>query len=243
MMKLLKRSIYLFMIAAVVCLCLTACETKEQNSDIKEEEPRTSTAVEEKKEEQVVEVKKEETISKTQTTDTGFSGFFTSSDKNIKYIFLPNGEMAYIYDKSALYKVMPGTYYIDDNTIYFSTSDFINWFEGYYYGSFLTIVDDNTLEYGSEEYGNLQQYTRDTSEIKGTYPGSNGSISFDNGEFTIEYDDVIPQKGNYEVNGNTITLNYTSLKKDSDTLLILDGNTLLLSQYFDGREVRQLYKK
>lgn len=175
--------------------------------------------------------------------NTDFYGVYISSDKIHKLVFLPNGEMCSINNDASEYKVMPGTYYIEDDTLYYSTSQMLEWFEGRHYAFPFEIVDRNTLTY------NQTNYTRTIEEsLNGKYNSMDGSITFtDNGTFEINSTDGDFLKGNYVINNDLLELNYESEETTSESLeityLILDKDTIVAQWEIDGKLYYEAYIK
>ena len=191
----------------------------------------------------IISNEKDET-KETKKSDSGFFGRFQSEDGVYKFVFLPNGEMCYINENSATgYKVMPGTYYIEDNTIYYSTNRMMSWFGAGSQISIFRIVDNNTLEYGEEEYGSLRRYTRKQEKISGKYYSDDASITFEGDSFKAEYDFGIPESGTFTINDRMLELKYTSSDKENAKCLILDSDTIVLVTENNGETNYVAYMK
>lgn len=177
------------------------------------------------------------------TVNTNFYGIYTSTDKVYKFVFLPNGEMCYINNNKSDYKVMPGTYYIKDNTLYYSTSRMIEWFEGSIQTSYFEIVDRNTLKY------NNTNYTRDAEEkLTGTYNTVDATLVLNNnGSFELSSYGEESQKGNYVINNDILKLNNESEENIDTTFetiyLVLDKDTIVAQWEFEGELYYKAYIK
>ena len=186
---------------------------------------------------------KKENDNSEEAVNTNFYGMYTSADKVYKFVFLPNGEMCYINNNSSNYKVMPGTYYIKDNTLYYSTSQMIEWFEGGTQTSYFEIVDRNTLKY------NNTNYTRDIEEkLGGTYSTSDASLILNNnGSFELSSYGEENQKGNYVINNDILKLNNESEENSDETFeityLVLDKDTIVAQWQIDGKLYYRAYIK
>ena len=147
------------------------------------------------------------------TVNTNFYGVYTSADKIYKFVFLPNGEMCYINKNSSDYKVMPGTYNIKDNILYYSTSRMIEWFEGGTQTSYFEIVDRNTLKYNNTNYVRAVE-----EKLNGTYNTSDASLILDNnGSFELSSYGEENQKGKYVINNDILKLNNESEENNDGT--------------------------
>lgn len=167
--------------------------------------------------------------------NTNFYGVYTSVDKVYKFVFLPNGEMCYINNNSSDYKVMPGTYYIKDNKLYYSTSRMMELFGIGRQDSYFEIVDKNTLEYNNTNYIRVT-----VKKLNGTYSTDDSKLILDNnGNYELISYGEKNQKGKYVINNNILELNNESEEKNDEnfetTYLILDKDTIVAQWEIDGK--------